>query len=194
VTEICQDVITGLGLAFTAYAATNLDNLLVLCGLIAGGARRGSVAVGFAAAGSLIILLASSFIFLSYVVPPGKLSYLGVVPIVLGLRMLIHHRAATTRTVQAKANFTSVSVLLIANSSDTIGAFAPMLAESESIVRLALVGGYIASAVILFLLVLGFSRRLSKLADREKVAHRVTAVIMICVGAYVLLNTGTDLE
>ena len=81
-TEAWQDLVTGFGLGLTAYAATNLDNFLLICGLLAGGARRGSVTVGFAIAGSLVVLLALSFTFLSYFLPPAMLGYLGIVPLV----------------------------------------------------------------------------------------------------------------
>ena len=193
-TETLQDAITGFGLAITAYTATNLDNFLLLCGLVVSGVRRSSIMLGFAAAGAMIVLIASSFMFLAYLVPASMLGYLGVIPIALGLRMLVGQRAATGDTVQAKATAASVSMLLMANSVDTIGTFAPMLAESEPVVRLALIAGYAASAVLLFALVLRFSRQLSRLQNSERLAQRITAVIMIGVGVYVLLNTGTDLE
>lgn len=193
-TETLQDAITGFGLAVTAYTATNVDNFLLLCGLVVSGGRRSSIMLGFAAAGAMIVLIASSFMFLAYLVPASMLGYLGVIPIALGLRMLAGQRAATGDTVQTKATAASVSMLLMANSVDTIGTFAPMLAESEPVVRLALIAGYAASAVLLFALVLRFSRQLSRLQNSEKLAQRITAVIMIGVGVYVLLNTGTDLE
>ena len=193
-TEFWQDLVTGFGLGFTAYAATNLDNLLLICGLLASGARRGSVTVGFAVAGSLVVLFALSFSILSFLLPPDMLGYLGIVPLALGLRILISHSAETEGAAQVGTGAVSVAVLLAANSLDTVATFAPMFAESEEIVRLALVVGFIASAVFLFCAVLRFSQRLSKLADRGPVAQRIAAIIMIFVGIYVLLDTGTDLE
>ena len=192
-TEVWQDLATGFGLGLTAYAATNLDNMLLIGGLLAGGVRRGSVAVGFAMAGSVVILLASSFTVLSYLLPPATLGYLGIVPIALGLRLLIYHSAETESTAQVGTGAVSVAALLAANSLDTVATFAPLFAESETIVRLALVAGFLASAVALFSVVLHFAQRLSKLADSGPFAQRIAAVIMIFVGIYVLLDTGTDL-
>ena len=192
-TEAWQDLVTGLGLGLTAYAATNLDNFLLICGLLAGGVRRGSATVGFAIASSLVVLLAFSFTALSYILPPDMLGYLGIVPIVLGLRLLIHHSAVAEGTPQSEAGAVSVAFLLAANSLDTVATFAPLFAESETIVRLALVAGFLASAVILFSVALRFTQRLSTLADREPFAQRVAATVMILVGIYVLFDTGTDL-
>lgn len=192
-TEFWQDVVTGFSIGFTAYAATNLDNFLLICGLLAGGARRSSVTAGFAIAGTLIVLLAFSFSVLSYFVPPAMLGYLGIVPIVLGLRILILHGAVAEGTAQLDAGAVSVALLLAANSLDTVATFAPLFAESEVIVRLALVAGFLASAVILISLALRFTQRLSRLAYREPLAQRIAAAVMILVGIYVLLDTGTDL-
>ena len=75
-TEVWQDIATGFGLGFTAYAATNLDNMLLICGLLASGARRGSVTVGFIMAGSLVVLFTLSFSVLSCLLPPDMLGYL----------------------------------------------------------------------------------------------------------------------
>ena len=192
-TEAWQDLVTGFGLGLTAYAATNLDNFLLICGLLAGGARRASVTFGFAIAGSLIVLLALSFTALSYFVPPAMLGYLGIVPIGLGLRILIYHGDVAEGTAQPDAGAVSVAFLLAANSLDTVATFAPLFAESEAIVRLALVAAFLFSAVILLLLALRFTQRLSALADREPLAQRIAATVMILVGVYVLLDTGTDL-
>ena len=193
-TEFWQDLVTGFGLGFAAYAATNLDNFLLLCGLIGGGARRRSVTVGFVTAGGLILLLALSFSVLSYLVSPAMLGYLGVVPIALGLRILIYDGVATEGTPQLAKGVFGVAALLTANSLDTVATFAPMFAESEAIVRFALVVGYIASAIVLITAVLRITRRLSRLAIKKSAAQKITGVVMILVGAYVLSDSGTDLE
>ena len=47
--------------------------------------------------------------------------------------------------------------------------------------------------MILLSLVLRFTKRLSTLGGGGAVAQRIAAVVMILVGIYVLLDTGTDL-
>ncbi len=193
-TEFWQDIATGFGLGLTAYAATNLDNFLLIGTLIAGGARRSSVAVGFASAAGLVALVAMSFTALSYFLAPATLGYLGVVPIALGLRILLLPAAATEGASQLQAGAVSVAVILVANSLDTIATFAPMFAESEMIVRFALLAGFVTSATVLFSIVRPFARRLERLNDKGPIAQRIAGVIMILVGIYVLLDTSTDLE
>ena len=150
--------------------------------------------IGFASAASLIIVVALSFTGLSYFVPPAMLGYLGLLPIVLGLRILFYHSAGSDSAARSKTGAVSVAVVLAANSLDTVATFAAMFAESETVVRLALIVGFVASAVVLLSLVLRFAPRLSKLTDKGPTTQRIAAVIMILVGIYVLLDTGTDLE
>ena len=192
-TELWQDIATGFGLGLTAYAATNLDNFLLLGTLIAGGARREAVAIGFFSAASLVILFSMSFTALSYVVPPAALGYLGLVPIALGIRAFLLPGSATESATQLQTGAFSVALILAANSVDTVVTFAPMFAESEMVVRLALMVGFATAAVVLISLVLRSAQRLSRLNDKGPVAQRIAAVVMILVGIYVLLDTGTDL-
>ncbi len=193
-TEFWQDTATGFGLGVTAYAATNVDNFLLLGTLIAGGARRASVATGFAGATGLVVLVTMSFSALSYFLPPAALSYLGVVPIALGLRILFHPGAGPEGAAQLQTGAVSVAAILLANSLDTVVTLAPMFAESETIVRFALIVGIATAAVVLFAIVLRFAQRLSTLNDKGPIAHRIAGVVMILVGIYVLFDTGTDLE
>ncbi len=192
-TEAWQDIATGFGVGFTAYAATNLDNMLLIGGLLAGGARRGSVAIGFTVAAARVILVASSFTALSYFLPPAMLGYLGIIPIALGLRLLFQRNPDIEGSTQLTTGAMSVAVILAANSLDTVAAFAPLFAESETIVRLALVVGFALAAGVLFAVVLRSAERLSTMTDKGTIAQRIAAVIMILVGIYVLLDTGTDL-
>ncbi len=193
-TEFWQDSAIGFGLGVTAYGATNVDNFLLLGSLIAGGARRASVAAGFAGATGLIVLVAMSFSALAYFMPPAALSYLGLVPVGLGLRVLFHPGSGPAGAAQLQTNAVSVAVILLANSLDTVATLAPMFAESEMTVRLALIAGIATAAVVLFSVVLRFAQRLSTLDDKGPITHRIAGVIMILVGIYVLFDTGTDLE
>ena len=189
-----QDAATGFGIGFAAFAATNLDNLLLVGGLIAGGARRASVATGFAIAVSLTLLVASAFSFLSCLLSPSVLGFLGIVPIALGLRILLSGSAVNEGTTQVGKAAASIAAFLLANSLDTVATFAPIFAESEAGVRLALLGGFLVSAAVLFSLVVRPAQRLSSMRHKGTVAQRIAGVVMILVGIYVLLDTGTDLE
>ena len=167
--------------------------MLLVGGLLAGGARRGSVAIGFTVAAALVIFVASSFTALSFFLPPAVLGYLGIIPIALGLRILFQPGTDTDGSAPFRTSAMSVAFILAANSVDTVAAFAPLFAESEMIVRLALMVGFAIAAGVLFTIVLRSAEQLSTMTDKGTIAQRIAAVIMILVGIYVLLDTGTDL-
>ena len=87
--ESWQYVASVSGLAILAYAATNIDNLLILTGLSLAGADSRAITRGFVTASIVILIVIVSFMALEYIVPPSALGYLGVIPIVVGTRMLL---------------------------------------------------------------------------------------------------------
>ena len=193
-TELWQDVSTGFSLALITYAATNADNFLALVGLPAHQGRPRSIVAGFIVAAIGVLLVSTSFALLAYLIPTGALRYLGLVPIAIGLRLLATTNKGSATSDPGRLGVVSVSTVLVANSIDTIAAFGPLFAESENIVRVSLISGYLAAASILIWAVFHVSRSASdRVADRSAI-HLLAPAIMILVGCYIFFNTGTDLE
>jgi cadmium resistance protein CadD (predicted permease) len=87
----------------------------------------------------------------------------------------------------------SASALMIANGGDTIAVFAPLFAETELGGVPVLILGYLATAVSLSFLA-GYVCVFPNLSKPlKKYGARVAPYIMIGIGIYILLNTGTDL-
>ena len=192
--EIWQDIATGFSLSLIAYAATNVDNFLALVGVTAGGTRFRPISLGFAIATAFILVLATSFSVLSFFVSPQIVRYLGLVPIIIGIRMLARGDGVSDSAVCGQITASSVSVLLAANSMDTVATFGPLFAESESIVRLSMIVGYVVTATIMIWAVFHLSRGVDTVLGSGKAIQVLAPLVMIGVGCYVLLNTGTDLE
>jgi cadmium resistance protein CadD (predicted permease) len=193
-TELWQDISTGFGLALITYVGTNADNFLALVGLAANQSRPRPIVLGFSVATIFVLLLATSFVLLTYLIPTGSLRYLGIVPIAIGLRLLAIANTGSAASVPSQLTVASVCTVLVFNSFDTIAAFGPLLAESKSIVRVSLIAGYLIAASILIWAVFHVSRTASKLIGHRKAIHLIAPIIMIVVGCYILFNTGTDVE
>ena len=192
--EFSQDITTGFGLALVAYVATNIDNFLVLTGLAANATRSRPVVVGFSVAATLVLALVASFSFLSYLVPVGSLGYLGIVPIAIGLRLLVAANAGSAAAAPTRITAAAVFAVLAVNSMDTVVTFGSLVAESKSVVRVALIAGYIVAASIMIWMVFHVSRSVDKLFAGNKYVRLLAPIVMIGVGFYVLTNTWTDLE
>ena len=96
-----QALITALVLVPFAYAATNVDNLLIMASLSAGRASRGHLVVGFVVASCTVLLIASMAVFIDRLVPPEVLGYLGLVPISIGTYLLLFSGAEATSNAAA---------------------------------------------------------------------------------------------
>ena len=193
-TEFWQDISTGFSLALVAYAATNVDNFVALLGLTARGTPARSIVLGFSLSAVSVLALSTLFTLLSYAIAPGFLRYLGFVPMAIGLRLLANVNDEGTVPAPAQVTAASVFAFLAVSSMDTIATFGPLLAESEPAVRLSIILGYLAMASVMIRAVLKASHAASRvLGDRRSMRYLAPA-IMIAVGVYILLNTGTDLE
>jgi cadmium resistance protein CadD (predicted permease) len=180
-------------LAPVSYGATNLDNLLLLTGLLGTCGRAGSrVVAGFLAANALVLLAAAAAAGLGRVLPVDWLSWLGLVPLAMGL-LLLRRSAATPSQPLAVPSVLGVTGIFLGNSGDTLAVFAPLFAESEVMTRLGLGAG--------FLLLAPGTAALARYALRAPAVARfatgpgarMVPWLMILLGVYVLIDSSTDL-
>ena len=187
-----QALITALVLVPFAYAATNVDNLLIMASLSAGRASRGHLVVGFVVASCTVLLIASMAVFIDRLVPPEVLGYLGLVPISIGTYLLLFSGAEAQQATSRTATWPAVSGLLLANSGDTIFAIGPMFAESGSDARLGLALGFALTAAVWLFLILGASRRVARSVLLSRLGYRLAPWMMVLVGLYILSDSATD--
>lgn len=187
-----QALITALVLVPFAYAATNVDNLLIMASLSAGRASRGHLVVGFVVASCTVLLIASMAVFIDRLVPPEVVGYLGLVPISIGTYLLLFSGAEAQQATSRTATWPAVSGLLLANSGDTIFAIGPMFAESGSDARLGLALGFALTAAVWLFLILGASKRVARSVLLSRLGYRLAPWMMVLVGLYILSDSATD--
>ncbi len=192
---LLDEMVTLLAAGLAITLGTNLDNLVVLtalAGALADGARQGRRALWIAAA--LVLAAAWVLSLLAAGLPAHHSRWMGLVPLGLGLfagwRALRGGASADEAPVAAGG---SMVALLLVNSTDTLATLTPLLAETASPLRLAIVVGMaMGTAVLAAVLgrVLGHDRLRAAL---ERHGAWLAPLIMICVGLYILADTGTDL-
>ena len=187
-----QILLTALVLVPVAYAATNLDNLLIMSTIAAGRATRPSLIAGFLTASLAVLLIASLAAFLEETVPRVVLGYLGFVPISIGVYLLLFARLQDEVTPSRATKWPAIAGVLFANSGDTIFAIGPLFAESDDDARLGLAIGFVLIASIWLVLILGLSSRIARSATLSRLGHRIAPWMMILVGIYILSDTTTD--
>lgn len=186
-------VIAALLLVPVAYAATNVDNLLIMASLSAGPASRRSVIVGFLVASVTVLTIVSLASFIESLVPARLLGYLGLVPISIGVYLLFSNKASTAGASRTVTTWPTIAVLLFANSGDTVFALGPLFAESSDDARIGLATGFALIAGLWLLLILTVSSKVAESESLSRLGHRLAPWMMIIVGLYILSDSTTDL-
>ena len=192
--------IAALLLVGSGFVATNLDNLVILVGLLGARASQGApILVGYGVAALSVLMLALLGGLLGSLVDPALIGYLGILPLSMGLYQLYRvtlGRAAPESVDEdvdpGVSGGLSAFTLMASNSGDSVALFVPLFAESGRDALIVEVVTYLA----MILLWAGAARFL---AGRRLVAMTLNRygaylvpVIMISVGIYILLDTATD--
>ncbi len=188
--------------AASAYAATNMDNLLLLVGLLARYRKHtASVIAGFFACTLLLVIVGLLIGKAANVVPVQYLGLLGFVPIAIGVIELIQLRRGNAKVTEAneetvdgsKKVFMTTLSSQLGNGTDTVIVFSILFIDSAPSADILAILTFAAMAFIF----VGFgiyAVRHPALSDRiDRHAHRIMPFILIFVGAYVVANTATDL-
>lgn len=185
------DLVAILAVTTGGFIATNIDNLLILVGLIGASADRRAVLLGYLFAAAGVFAFCAVAGALGGRLNPGLVGYLGVIP--LGMGLLLGWRALGGRAAPPRATGSgSAFFLTVSNSGDSVALFVPLIAETERESVLMLVGVYL-SLILAWAALAQYVARHPGLGSRLAASGRwLLPAIMISVGIYVLLNTSTD--
>ena len=181
----------------TAYIATNLDNLLLLIGLLAQYATaRRNVLAGYTV-GMLALGLASLAIGkAAEAIPVAYLGWLGLIPIAAGVYALLALLRAPTADAPSPSRagpvFVVAALTQLSNGADTIATFSILVADSASGVEPWLFTTFIAMIAV-FAATASFTLAHPWLGGAAtRYSRYITPFLMIAIGSYVLANTLTD--
>jgi cadmium resistance protein CadD (predicted permease) len=188
---------TVLILVASSYFATNVDNLLLLVGWMLGGrVSMGRLLSGYAIAVGAVLVVSLTLGLSANVIPINYVGYLGLVPMLLGVKLLaeqLRYRGSTPKSeTLGSFSVAAIAMTLFSNSVDTMLVFAPLLADSSTGTDRVIVAGYLVMAFFWFFAARFFSRRAARLRRVSTAAQWLTPLIMIAVGLYILDNTLTD--
>lgn len=182
--------------AALAHLLTNIDNLAIMAGLILSSGRT-RVIGAYLMAQAIVLGVALRLGESLGEQLPNYTGLLGFIPVLIGIgalwrRIRLHEEAeAATRSQMglwaAVALFLSVSV-------DSFAIFAPVMAESDALYRAAAMSGAVVSALGLAVVALVVGRMTSGVLSRVVRLDTFAPYVMIAVGFYVLMNTGTDVN
>ena len=87
----------------------------------------------------------------------------------------------------------AIAGVQLANGTDTVVLFAPLLADTRGDLDGWVVASFFAMLILWFLLALTLAGRARTLGAIDRYGDLLAAVVMIAIGLYILDNTATDL-
>ena len=182
-------------LAAAGMAATNIDNLLLLV-TFAALAPFARVCVVFLLSSGAIVVLAALGVLLGATADPVWLGYLGVLPLVLGLyrgwRAYAVPESLSAAAMDTTAAGSSMFLLLISNSGDTLAVLLPLVADTELRHLPGVFAGALVTAVLWLLLARSLTRQRGLARAIAAQERWLLPAVMIAVGVFVLLDTAGD--
>ena len=185
-------------IAVTVYALTNIDDLLLLAVFFADPAVRIGAVVAGRYLGLLLLLAVSvAAALLALAISPQWVALIGIVPLLLGLRLLVALRRSgddedgegSAAPIAARRGFwmqaATVAGVTVANGGDNLGVYIPLFAAAPAAIAI-----YIAvfSSMTILWCALGYALVNNPLLGHRvrRYGHVLLPVVLIGLGLYVL--------
>lgn len=182
-----ESVAAALLTGAAAFVATNVDDLFLLVAWFAAGRSPGRdiVAGQYLGIGALFVASAAASA-VSLVVPEDWLRWLGLLPLLLGVKLLIASK--DEEQAHEAPGVVAVTAVTVANGADNIAVYVPLFAHSSA-QAIALMGA--AFAVLLWLWCLGarwLVHHPAAGAPLRRYGPRLVPWVLIGLGAWILIG------
>lgn len=179
--------------ALLAFAATNVDDLVLLLLLCDRGERFRTVVlgqyVGFAVIVAVSVVASAGATFLR----PEWVGFLGLAPFALGVKALVslRHQSEAPRLAEKTWGLLSIATITVANGGDNIAVYAPLLAGRSA--------AHVATVIIVFAAMIPLwcwlALRLVRLAviaaALARWGHWIAPAVLVGLGIYIFVDAGT---
>ena len=193
------EVVTAVIIATLAFAATNLDILILLVAVMASpDVRKLPVSLGFLCAMAVVVAISLGLGVTLAQLEPGQLRWLGLVPLAVGVfmggRLLLKGQRGEDRSPSSSAVFWTTLVLTFVHSVDSLVVYGPLFAETKqsNLVAMLCTISILAFGAIFLAVWLTTHPKLRSIL--QKAAPVAIPVLLILIGTYILLDTPTDIE
>lgn len=197
--------LTDVGVAIVVFAATDIDDLFVIMAFLAAPAMRARAVVAGQFLGIAILVLVSVVLaWFAIAIPQAWIAWLGLVPLLLGLRALVALRGADADVVpdggadsshvlereqraerHLHSQVLAVAGVTIANGGDNLGVYIPLFANAFDRVALyAVVFGVMTGVWCLLGHWLVQSPHVG--ASVRRAGHVLLPLVLIALGLYIL--------
>jgi cadmium resistance protein CadD (predicted permease) len=169
-----------------AFAATNLDDLFLLVAWFAAGTRVHQVVLGQALGIGALFAISVVAAVLTWVLPQELAAWLGLLPIVFGITMLLHPEPPAA--APAVHGVLAVASVTIANGGDNLGTYIPLFANTGA-GGLALTGAIFAGMTVLWCMAAHWLvRHPDAGAPIRRLGPKAVPWVLIGIGLWIVLR------
>jgi len=187
-----------LGLAIVLFATTNIDDLFVLLSFFANRKYRGREIIVGQFAGITVLYGVSAVCSLtSLIIPQAYIGFLGLVPIVMGIKKLFglrkSQREKLKRDIYTKTHgrIFSVALLTVANGGDNVGVYIPVFA-TRSIYEIFLIGlVFIVMTAVWCFVACWLVDHPTLGGPIRFYAHRIVPFVLVGLGLLIMFKAGS---
>ena len=189
-------ILTGI----TAYISTSIDYLIILMVIFGSVNRKERRLVYWGDLLGTSVLVAASLVMafiLGFVPQEWLLGLLGIIPVLMGLRLLISGESDDDEVVESQMKkrrniIMNVAIITIATcGADNIGIYVPIFAQS-TVQTLAVILITFFFMLSLFCYVGYLLIKIPKVAEiLERYGMYITAIVYIGLGLYIMFESGT---
>jgi cadmium resistance protein CadD (predicted permease) len=187
------DFIGLIGIGITAFIASNIDDTFILIILfMTPGLSARNVTVGQFLGIIILVAVSSLAVLLSLAIPPFAIGFLGIIPIVIGVKRLLEYRENEAEAYAQKGylSFLSVAAVTVSNGGDDIGVFTPLFAKYNGIVEFSLLISLLMIMTGIWCIVTYYFLRHPFIASRINALSKiVTPFALISIGIYIILDS-----
>jgi cadmium resistance protein CadD (predicted permease) len=174
-----------LSASIATFAATNIDDAFLLTFFFARRISTRRIVAGQYTGFAAIIGLSLIGAWAALAIPQRWLHFLGIVPLVIGIRHLLRRRRTEADSRTIDGNIVSIAAITLSNGADNIGVCVPFFVKGRAYLWLIL----IVYAVLVALWCLA-GRWLGShsfiLRSVERWGHWVAPLLFVGLGIYVL--------
>lgn len=189
-------ILTGI----TAYISTSIDYLIILMVIFGSVNRKERWLIYWGDLLGTSVLVAASLVMafiLGFVPQEWLLGLLGIIPVLMGLRLLISGESDDDEVVESQMKkrrniIMNVAIITIATcGADNIGIYVPIFAQS-TVQTLAVILITFFFMLSLFCYVGYLLIKIPKVAEiLERYGMYITAIVYIGLGLYIMFESGT---
>jgi cadmium resistance protein CadD (predicted permease) len=174
--------------AVGVFVATNLDGLLVLTVLFATpGARWQSIVAGEYLGVTVLVFVSAALAIGLLAVPKRLIGLGGIIPVVLGIRMLLQHDGS--QPTDPPVATLAIAVLVIANGADNVAVYTPTFRNLGPASTIQYILAFVALAAVWCALGSWLAHRKPIARAVERSGHILVPAVFIIVGAALLATT-----